>query len=46
MHAQSGNEPPVPLPPGPPPPGAPIDGGVLFLACAALIYGAKKMIKK
>ena len=36
-----------PPPPGPPPPvGLPIDGGVLLGACFAIIYGAKKMLKK
>lgn len=42
--AQGGAPPPVP---GPPPPvGAPIDGGVLIGAFFALVYGAKKLIKK
>ena len=32
-------------PPPPPPPGLPIDGGLLFLAASALIYGVKKIKK-
>ena len=32
-------------PPPPPPPGLPIDGGVLFLAASAVIYGATKLKK-
>ncbi|MBL4642883.1 MAG: hypothetical protein JKY44_04745 [Flavobacteriaceae bacterium] len=36
---------PPPIPP-PPPPGLPIDGGVLFLLLAGLVYGVKKIRSK
>ena len=29
--------------PGPPPPGLPIDGGLLFLLIAGIVYGVKKL---
>lgn len=32
-------------PPPPPPPGLPIDGGILFLAASALVYGVRKLKK-
>lgn len=35
--------PPAPPPPPPPPPGTPIDGGVVLLIAAGLIYGANKL---
>ena len=34
--------PPLPPPP-PPPPGLPIDGGLLFLLIAGIVYGVKKL---
>lgn len=43
--AQGGG--PTPPPPAPPPPpGAPIDGGLLVGVLVALLYGAKKIIRK
>jgi hypothetical protein len=30
-------------PPPPPPPGLPIDGGILFLAASAFVYGIRKL---
>ena len=30
-------------PPPPPPPGFPIDGGLLFLLIAGIVYGVKKL---
>ena len=30
-------------PPPPPPPGLPIDGGLLFLLIAGIVYGVKKL---
>ena len=36
--------PPPPPPPGLPP-GLPIDGGILFLAASALVYGVRKIKK-
>ena len=33
----------APPPPPPPPPGLPIDGGILFLFIASLVYGVKKL---
>jgi len=30
-------------PPPPPPPGLPIDGGLLFLLIAAIVYGVKQL---
>jgi len=35
-----------PPPPPPPPPGVPIDGGVLGLLGAVLMYGYKKYLSK
>lgn len=32
-----------PPPPPPPPPGLPIDGGLLFLLIAGIVYGVKKL---
>ena len=32
-------------PPPPPPPGLPIDGGIIFLAVSALVYGVRKIKK-
>ena len=32
-----------PPPPPPPPPGLPIDGGLLFLLMAGIVYGVKKL---
>tara|TARA_R110001632_G_scaffold38339_2_gene96517 strand:+ start:44268 stop:44447 length:180 start_codon:yes stop_codon:yes gene_type:complete len=32
-----------PPPPPPPPPGLPIDGGLIFLFIASLVYGIKKI---
>lgn len=32
-------------PPPPPPPGLPIDGGLLFLAASALVYGVRNINK-
>ena len=32
-------------PPPPPPPGLPIDGGLLFLAASALVYGVRNIKK-
>ncbi len=37
---------PPPGPPPPVPPGLPIDGGLLMGVCFALIYGAKKLLRK
>jgi hypothetical protein len=34
---------PPPQPPPPPPPGFPIDGGLLFLLIAGIVYGVKKL---
>ena len=34
---------PPPPPPPPPPPGLPIDGGLLFLLIAGIVYGVKKL---
>ena len=33
----------LPSPPPPTPPGLPIDGGLLFLLIAGIIYGVKKL---
>ncbi|HZW62914.1 MAG TPA: hypothetical protein VFF15_04625 [Flavobacteriaceae bacterium] len=39
-----GSGPPPPAPP--PPPGLPVDGGVIFLALAGLIFGVVVLLKK
>ena len=36
---------PPPIPP-PPPPGLPIDGGIMFLFLAGMIYAIKNIISK
>ncbi|WP_042502419.1 PID-CTERM protein-sorting domain-containing protein [Algibacter lectus] len=41
--AQGGGMPP---PPVTPPIGLPIDGGVIAGACFAILYGAKKLLKR
>lgn len=38
--------PPPPPPPGPPPVGLPIDGGILVGAFVAIVYGARRIVKK
>mgnify|MGYP001152013775 CR=1 FL=1 len=43
MIAQGTGLPGPRTPPPPPPPGLPIDGGLLFLLIAGIVYGVKKL---